>query len=607
MQSLTFKFNKKLYSLEKLTDFYFQIKSEELPLGLIVICDLDDVWLKKVNDSKFCSFCFEGWYSGKKKGKIFLKKDAPKTLNDRQWQDKVDDVFFNRVSFFTNNFSDDSGKWEIWPLKSKDSLQKVVAIPYDLCDKCHRRNFIRSDGPKELKFFEEEGNCLFESFKNKLGFSEFDAKEDLHRLKDFLLKEAVGLVSYFNTFQESGLPKGFLKDLHLSTLLTELPSYKDGPRSILCGGEDKNKEISQIKAIMEFIERYALMNIVFDSSILCRREGDGFEKFNYCALEQFVGHFKEELVSSKFLKTFSNHQVWGVDILAKEKVLLPLQALFNTKYFLKKYGTALSGYIPPTSSNGFAAHFDENKALEKSVLELIERDAFVRWWMKPEEVVAIKPEGEVELELNRVVGGLQEILGKKNLEVRLLKLPSPLSLPSVFAFITSPEDGLPALLVGASAGFDVCSASIKAISELEIAALNFIARFQKDPNWVEKGVDLENFKDIKNSSDHIYFYHHPEVLSKLNFLDKVLNLKPQVLDDAQSIKNVGQLKEEMIRQKMHWYAIDATPKVFEKFGAFVARSFVPELYPLYFGSAFPFKTDDLSSLSVAENLPHCFP
>ncbi len=620
MKSLTFKSNRNLFSLEKLTDFYFQIKDEALPLGFIIVCDLDDVWLKKDNDCKFCSFCFDGWYSGRKKSMFFLKKDKQKTLDDREWRDKIDDAFFNQVFSFIDNFSNDSDKWEIWPLqsrwkkfwpfKSKLSPQKVIAVPYDLCVKCNKRNFIQYDDTEKMKLFEEEGARIFKNFNNRLNSSFPDIQEGLPRLKNFLLEETVGLVSYFNTFQQRGLPKGFLKDLNLSTLLTELPNFKDtsrkdNSRSILCGGEDKDKEVSQIKAIMEFIERYSLINIVFDSPILDQREGDNL---NYCELKNFVGHFKEELIKPQFLKNFSDHLIWGVDVLAENKVLLPLQTLFNVKYFLKKYGKGfLSDYIPPTSSNGFAAHFDASKALEKSVLELVERDAFVRWWMRPEEVVVVKPEEKVKQELDRVVGGLQAILSKDNLEARLLKLMSPLNVPVVFAFITSPEDGLPALLVGSAADFDIYNASIKAISELEISALNFIARFKKDPDWVEKGIDLENLKDIKKTSDHIYFYHHPEVLPRLKFMDKILNFEPQIFDGAQATKNIDQLKEEMVKQNMHWYAIDATPKAFEKFGAFVARSFVPELYPLYFGSAFPFKTDGISSLSVAKELPHCFP
>ncbi len=602
MQNFTFNFNKKLYHLEKLSDFYFQVKSEELPESLLIISDLNSIWIADSNNSSFCSFCFKYRYLCWKKKQVFLSGEDIDKLDDKYWTKKIDEDFLRKLLFCVSNFSSSSQKrWELWLLPSAILETSFELIPYDICKSCNPRVFIEGD---DFENFEKEGEEIFDNFNQRLG--KVSNKED--DLSTFLLDESVGFVSFFNSFKGSGLPNDFLENTYISTLLTMLPSAgKEEPTATLCGGEDESKSLSKTKATMEFVERYSLKNISYNTSIL-KTKDENFESFDSSIFDNFSALFQKNLVTPSFKKSFSNYLVWGTDVLKNSKTLVPLQAFFNAKTMLEQYGIKFNDFVPTSSSSGFAAHIDGKKALEKSILELVERDAFIRWWMRPENAISCRVPAGLQSKFQKILSVLSEVLGLDSLEGRLLLLKSPLRVPVLFAFITSKDYEMPpAMLVGAGADFDLKKACEKAISELGIAALNFVARFSKDPNWVEKGVDLKNFQNIRSPQDHIYFYHHSEVLPRLKFLDKVLNLDEVALDKIDGPKNIEQLKEEMKKKGMDWYAIDATPQIFKKFGVFVARSFVPQLYPLSFGAHWPFDLKDVSQISVAADLPHCFP
>ena len=71
-------------------------------------------------------------------------------------------------------------------------------------------------------------------------------------------------------------------------------------------------------------------------------------------------------------------------------------------------------------------HFSLQKAVINAALELVERDAYVRWWMKPEQFSIIKPlphEQEYIAVITRFLGALG---GNDLLDVRLMVLNSPI-------------------------------------------------------------------------------------------------------------------------------------------------------------------------------------
>ncbi|KKP25809.1 MAG: hypothetical protein UR14_C0004G0061 [candidate division TM6 bacterium GW2011_GWE2_31_21] len=564
-----------------------------IPNEISVICDCDQVWLKK-GKNKFCSCCFDQIYFFSKNKKSFLN---PNIKIKKKLCKKIDAEVLKKVLEFFQSYKISDKYWTILDLHTKQ-IDKVKDVVLDFCSVCSKREILNLQN----KIYPKYAKRALQNFSQKL--SQKETQFDLEVFKKKYLAKSSPYSLLFATFCGSGLENDFLKDSYLSTLLAVLPAKSQQDSMMLCGGHDKDEKIAAIKAVMEFVERYALRNLSLNSPIFISYKDE--KDLHFASMGDFKKQFKKELVDKKFENDLEKYTTIAIDVTAEKAVLIPLQTIFNSEKFLTANRLDLNKCAISSTSNGFAAHSNFEKAAEKSVLELVERDAFIRWWSKPENCIVLKVAKKLQKEMDLIVNFIKDNLNVETY-IKFLLLSSPLNVPVVLAYLSSSQkDGYPAIIVGASADFDLESAKTKAFSELKIGILNFIARFQKDPKWLEKGIDLESFKKFDIPEDHFYFYQHPEVLPHLKFLKVILNSKSQENVKCDGPKNFDELKVKVKKQGFNWYLVDTTPKVFEKSGVFVVRSFIPQLYPLYFGAIWPFDMK-CSKLSVASKFPHCFP
>jgi len=465
MQNFTFNFNKKLYQIKKLNDFYFQItlpsgfKKDLIPQGLTIISDLETLL---ISFSKFCPFCLKNRYLCWKNKEVFLSGGKPKTLQYKNWTEKIDKSFIEKLIFCVSKFNSNKKKWDLWSLAPCKLEHSFDLISYDICPLCNKRNIIQKNSSNN---FEQEGQKIFDAFSTRLKEKTVNNYKQLSKLFE---EDSFGLITFLTTFKGSGLPDDFLENTHITTLLSAQPSFTGEQKKFLCGGVDEDANLSKLKATMEFVERYSLKNISYKSSIMFL-DKEKSEYFQEEVLDNFINLFSKDLVNSDWQKIFKNYLVCGIDLLENKKALIPLQTMFNATYLLKTIGVDLGGFIPKPTTNGFAAHFSANEAIKNSVFELIERDAFARWWMNPAKATLLKVPKKFKSKLNKIVSVLNSFLDSTSIKAKLLLLPSPLGVPVVFAFITSRDkQNPPALLVGASANFDFESACKKAIDELSI-------------------------------------------------------------------------------------------------------------------------------------------
>jgi len=206
------------------------------------------------------------------------------------------------------------------------------------------------------------------------------------------------------------------------------------------------------------------------------------------------------------------------------------------------------------SSNGVAAHFDKNIAIDSAMYELIERDAFsVMWYSK-------RPVPSVPHRL--LPNGLKNRIScwkKLGFNVTLLDLT--LDGPPVVMVLIWSEDKTPALCSGASCRPLFLDAANRAFDEAEFMAMSWQHRRPRR--------DMK-MTDIKIPDDHGYFYVDSKNLKYVRWLleatDKAV-IRKDFKDSLDCFDPV---------------VVDITPKEFEC-GLKVIRVLSDKLIPINFG------------------------
>ena len=238
------------------------------------------------------------------------------------------------------------------------------------------------------------------------------------------------------------------------------------------------------------------------------------------------------------------------------------------------------------TSNGYAAHPGKEQAARNAVLEVLERDACMRFWFNPTKGRVLPQDGATQQRAQALGQALQNTGVNSGSHVLLIAVQS--KVPVVLAILLAKDPAqAPALIVGSGAGETIESASEKALCELEGYALNLIARQAQSPAWHEQLPKVTS----PCPREHAQFYHHPHVRAKLKFLDYLLEQEPVALKS-------GKLEEVEADVK------DVTPEMVRGL-CYVVHATVAGCYPFAFGFPLPF-TFECGQLSVAQELPHPF-
>jgi len=190
--------------------------------------------------------------------------------------------------------------------------------------------------------------------------------------------------------------------------------------------------------------------------------------------------------------------VTGVRQLTGEQIWVPRELV----YYATKQTVREQTPFYRASSNGVAAHFDKQVAIESALYELIERDAFSVTWYAKRCVCSIPHEILPEGLKSRISSW-----GKLGYRVSILDLT--LDGPPVILVIIWSREKTPALSSGASCRPLFLDAVDKAFNEAEFMAMSWHRRKLR-----------RNMRmcDIKSPSDHGLFYVDPKNLKYAEWL-----------------------------------------------------------------------------------------
>jgi thiazole/oxazole-forming peptide maturase SagD family component len=206
--------------------------------------------------------------------------------------------------------------------------------------------------------------------------------------------------------------------------------------------------------------------------------------------------------TDKELHPFSEDKVWDWVIghnLSGEKLFIPVDCVF---YPLNE---AVLGRKPClyASSNGAAAHFDRNKAVQNGLMELIERDAIMVHWFGGLMPKALPIKNASDMVLHRV-----RHWQNKGWQVKFINYTLD-SVPVVGVFIWS-EANFPHLATGGAAAFTFETAIEKAFNEAEYMLLS----------WMDTEVERITKQKVVTPNDHGILYFNPEHFNEIKeYLD----------------------------------------------------------------------------------------
>jgi ribosomal protein S12 methylthiotransferase accessory factor len=263
--------------------------------------------------------------------------------------------------------------------------------------------------------------------------------------------------------------------------------------------------------------------------------------------------------------------VRGVRLPEGAPAWLPAQLVFLTG-LPPVEGETLIGY---STSSGLACGPTFEEALERALLEVVERDAFMLTWHSRLSLPLVDLGAEPEL--GRF---LTQYVQPTGLRVSAVDLSAFHRVPTVLALVRSDRPGTVALAVGAAAASRPAAASVKALGEAFagrawarlVLASAPDRRFEPD------------FADVTDFEDHVHLYALHEYAGRADFLDRSSERRrfrdlPELAGETAAARIVG-LTERLAQEALSAYAVDVTAPDVRAAGLRVVRVVVPELCQL---------------------------
>jgi thiazole/oxazole-forming peptide maturase SagD family component len=343
-----------------------------------------------------------------------------------------------------------------------------------------------------------------------------------------------------------------------------LARMSDGNQQSWSSGKAVSPKLARTKALTEAREWHA-----------CGNKPEGLACKSYSELESAIDpreimnfhdrqYEQEEFPLERFDPESPHSWVSGVDVITEEAVWIPADAVY--------YSSAFDGGLPRyafASTSGVAAHPDRKQALQNSVLELVERDAFMITYLAKLTQPTINPDS-LPNNLRQRIRALEEVgfrVWVKDISVGLA--------PVVFVFAQSEKQGV--TLCSACAGFDPDEALDHALMELEQSVLSVFK------GWPEASINPES---VQSPHDHGVLYAQADHFQKADFIAHGGKGKP--LCQLGSDTNTNSWNELLEKFSAKDWKLLTVPLEIEKElggnqGLHIIRSIVTEMVPIVFG------------------------
>ena len=368
---------------------------------------------------------------------------------------------------------------------------------------------------------------------------------------------------------------------YYARILYKMVTHDDQIIEASCLGLSQDRELAATKAFMEYLERYA-----FSQQLSPFKTAEYDDRI----INDFLSLYRTR-VSDGELSRIRSGAFWGINLCTGNIHAIPLRFVYNMGDI---------SHVKPTSS-GFAAHVDFKRCLSSSIMELIERDAFVRFWHEPLRAYKFSADQRIQIEIDNMVSVLRLILENENIVSNCFVVESPTKMPVAMLTISSSDFSKPpSLNFGFGVGCTLAQAVMSALEELRVNVCNMIEGVSSIPGYLNQSFHGK----IEDIPDRMNYYSTSIPRARLGFLDMNNPLIDDIYTET-SENDFSELVERFSRHNMAVYGIDITPECFKDKNVYVTRAFSPNLYPLQFVDENVFNLA-AGKMSVKDELPHFF-
>lgn len=360
-------------------------------------------------------------------------------------------------------------------------------------------------------------------------------------------------------------------------------TVSDGHEATYSGfGGSFDREVAMSKAVGEALERFFLC--IYKRDVLrASSYADLAKRTNTLDIRQFDLFLDWQKKRSPGLGA-GEHDVlrWvrGKELHTGKSIYLPAQTVFWT------YDHAPSGQEPEKmlmlqTTSGSGGHFTRDEAALAALLEAIQRDAFLIYWLNSLSPKIIDIGTVEDQRIRNFVAELQRF----NLEPIFLNTTSDFAIPTATCVVidrSDPEN--PIFSIGSSAGFTLedtlMSSGIEAVAVQQFVSLN------------EQYVLPEKYRPFTNGnlrrSERLFSWRGKVMARRFKFFisgetqsaQEFIGNAPQI-DTVQ--KQLAHVTAECTAKGKGYeiYTYEVKNKILDTLGYHVVRAIVPELVPLY--------------------------
>ncbi len=429
------------------------------------------------------------------------------------------------------------------------------------------------------------------SFKQKItAFSEIG---DYFNLRNSLDRIPLRWQIIVNYLYEAGLiasPKIIFEPLfndepktnYLCLPLSSIENLTDGNshlnHSSFGVSRDVNEAIS--KAVGELLERYTLT--IYRTAELLQASIDDLENKNFHFLNPFWAATFSEAQKQKFPnRCFDDKSVFrwaeGKSLMTGGRAFIPAQMVFWN------YNLAPNEpYIQQSTTNGSGGMFTLEEAIISGLYELIERDAFLLYWLNGIAPRRIRKDSFKNPKFQELLHDIE----RYNIRVEILDITSDLGIPVLAAALLDRGKQGPAVILASSCGPDPEVLVARIVNEALL--VRHLQRRRMELPYPELPEFYEPFSLPIGHLDRVKLWANPKMINKIDFflngpIVSIEECHPHFNIPANPSDKLSKLAE-IFSKKGEEYEIfyyEAKHTALETLGYHSVSVNVPALIPLY--------------------------
>ncbi len=313
-----------------------------------------------------------------------------------------------------------------------------------------------------------------------------------------------------------------------------------------------DEETAKVKATGEAIERYSLEDRKQSPQIIGSFTELTKKGHNLINPRKFQREIKEEDRHRKLKWSY------GIDLTNNQEILVPSQLIY-----IPYYSDFQEPLIRNPTSTGAAFGTDKTTAIERGILEVIERDSFLRWWTSNQKLRKIEGSSEIIKELRKY-------FNRYLLDVNFFDITQEMGIPTVATILVDRTTQGPYFSTGLKSAYSQQGAMIGSLMEAQ--QVREYNRFQMLKGEIPK---INDPRKVMDSTTRTGFWAYR---NKKNNFERII--EQSEVEDEKTTETKQSALEKCISQGHQVIYTDISPKKLKVSQYVAIKVIIPSMHPL---------------------------